>query len=177
MRPKSTKPKKQRKYTFNTPKKDVHKIMSAPLSPELRESKGFRSLPIKKGDEVIIMRGAHAGKKGKVNKVIPSKMRIHVDKVMRGKTDKSEIPVPIHPSNVMITKYVTKRDKKRMDLINRRIKDEEELIDIEAAMEEEEEESIEMDDEELEDDDEELIEEDDDDVELIDDEEEEEDVA
>ena len=112
MRPKSKKPRKQRKYNFTSIKNEVHKLMSANLSPDLRSSKGFRSLPVKTGDSVTIMRGKYAGRSGKINKVNPQKQRVYVDKIMRGKTDKTEIPVPIHPSNLMITKYVTK-DRKR----------------------------------------------------------------
>jgi putative lipase involved disintegration of autophagic bodies len=49
----------------------------------------------------------------------------------------------------MITKYETKKDKWRMQLINRRIKDENEKIDIESVLAEidtEEDEAIDFDD-------------------------------
>lgn len=151
MRPKSKAPRKQRKYNYTAIKHEVHKLMSANLSPELRSTKGFRSLPVKVGDSVTIMRGKYKGRSGKVNKVMPQKQRVYVDKIMRGKTDKTEIPIPLHPSNLMITKYVTK-DRRRMELINRRIKEESEKIDIESVLEElekEEEEAIEIEDDEL----------------------------
>ena len=151
MRPKSKKPRKQRKYNYTTNKNEVHKLMSAHLSPELRASQGFRSLPIREGDTVTIMRGKFKGRSGKVNRVIPQKKRVYVDKIMRGKTDKTEIPIPIHPSNLMITKYI-KKDRRRMELINRRIKEESEKIDIDsvlAELEKVEEDVIEIDDEDL----------------------------
>lgn len=151
MRPKSKQPRKQRKYNYTAIKHEAHKLMSANLSPELRSSKGFRSLPVKVGDTVTIMRGKYKGRSGKINKVIPQKQRVYVDKIMRGKTDKTEIPIPLHPSNLMITKYITK-DRLRMELINRRIKEESEKIDIESVLEElekEEEAAIEIDDDEL----------------------------
>ena len=149
MRPKSTQPKKQRYYNYNVEKNENHKLLSAPLSQKLRDSKRFRSLPIHAGDTVRIVRGGYKGRSGKVIKTDPKKQRIYVDKIVNKKTDATEIPVPIHPSNVIIEKYVT-RDRRRMQVINRRIKVESEKIDIEATMAEieaEEEDLIEFEDE------------------------------
>ena len=150
MRTKSIKPKKQRKYQFATPKHEIHKILSSNLSPSLRESKGFRSIPIRKGDTVTITRGDMKGKSGKVTKVDLKKQRVFVDKVVKRKTDNTEIPMPLHTSNLMITKLVEK-DRSRLELINRRIKDEKEKMDIDAilAVEEEEDDIIEIEDEDL----------------------------
>ncbi len=151
MRTKSIKPKKQRKYQFATPKHEIHKILSSNLSPSLRESKGFRSIPIRKGDTVTITRGDMKGKSGKVTKVDLKKQRVFVDKVVKRKTDNTEIPMPLHTSNLMITKLVEK-DRSRLELINRRIKDEKEKMDIDAilAVEEEEDDIIEIEDEDVE---------------------------
>ncbi len=176
MRPKSIKPKKQRKYNFTAPKNEAHKLVSAMLSPDLRAAKGFRTLPVREGDTVTIMRGAFKGKSGKVTKVIPSKQRLHIQKITRGKTDKTEIPVPIHPSNVMITKYVTKKDDFRKRLIKRRVKDESIKDDLDAEFaildaEEDEVEEIELDDDISEEDDEEIVDESDD-LELVEEDEE-----
>lgn len=152
MRPKSIKPRKQRKYNFTAPKNESHKMMSAMLSPNLRASRGFRSLPLKVGDTVTVMRGAHAGKSGKVIKVLPQKQRVHVDKILRGKTDKTEIPVPIHPSNLMITKYITRKRRKTDDyrkmLIQRRVKDEAVRSEVDTEFEEIDEEDLDFEDEE-----------------------------
>jgi large subunit ribosomal protein L24 len=166
MRTKSTKPKKQRLYQKQPPRHEAHKVISSNVSPSIRETKGFRSIPLRKGDTVVITRGDMKGKSGKVTHVNPRKQRIYVDKVQKRKSDNTEIPVPIHPSNVMITK-LEEKDRTRLELINRRIKNIEEKIDIEAALAEieEEEDIIELEDEEL------LssIDDDDDDVELLED--------
>lgn len=153
MRPKSAKPNKQRKYQFLAEKNENHKLVGSHLSRDLRQKKGFRSLPVRKGDIVTVMRGDNKGLSGKVNKVDPVKQRVYVDKVVKKKTDNTEFPVPIHPSNLLITKFATK-DRKRLLAINRKIKKESEKIDIDAtlAAEEEEEDVIDIDDEELEED-------------------------
>ena len=173
MRTKSKKPGKQRYYQHNTPKNEVHKLMSAHLTPELRERKGFRSLPVKVGDTVIIMRGSFKGKSGKVTRVNPTKKIVFVDKVYKRKTDNTEIPTPIHPSNLMISKY-DEKDRKRLELINRRIKDVAEKIDIEATLAEAaEDEVIDIDDADLNEEfDDKLVNDLDDDIEFTDEEEE-----
>ncbi|MCS7386266.1 MAG: 50S ribosomal protein L24 [archaeon GB-1867-005] len=101
---KSKKPKKQRIALFKAPLHKRHKLVSAPLSPELRAKYGRRSFPVRKGDTVLIMRGDYAGYEGKVLRVDLKKYRIHIEGVTRRKADGTIIYVPIHPSKVMITK-------------------------------------------------------------------------
>jgi large subunit ribosomal protein L26e len=43
--------------------------MSAPLSKELRATHGARSIPVRKDDEVLIVRGKYKGRDGKVVQV------------------------------------------------------------------------------------------------------------
>jgi len=163
MRPKSKKPGKQRLYEYSAPKNDSHKMVSAPLSKKLREEKGVRSLPIREGDTVLIVRGDHKGKNGKVNKTDPQKQRIYIEGLSSKKTDAQEIAIPVHPSNVVIQKY-NSRDRRHLNILNRRIADEEKKIDIESVLAEAEaeeaEDLIEFDDDELEGMDDELLEED-----------------
>jgi len=160
MRTKSKKPGKQRLYEYKIPKHEAHKLLSAPLSKKLREDRGFRSLPIREGDEVQIVRGDFTGKKGKVNRTEPSKARIYIDGIGGEKTDASEIAIPIHPSNVVITKMST-RDRRRMEIINRRVEAEDQKIDIDSVLAEieaeEEEDLIDFEDEELDELDEEAL--------------------
>ncbi|MBC7119559.1 MAG: 50S ribosomal protein L24, partial [Methanobacteriaceae archaeon] len=65
-RPRSKQPRKQRKFLHNAPLHIRHKIMSANLSKELREEYNRRSLPVRKGDKVEIMRGDFKGHQGKI---------------------------------------------------------------------------------------------------------------
>ena len=135
MRTKSKKPSKQRKYENNVPYHEKHKLVSAHMSPELREKHGFRSLPVRIRDEVIIMKGKFKGHKGSVTKVNPQKRWVHVHQAMQKKSD-SDIPVKIHPSNLMIVKIHKQKDRKRIALINRRTKNLDEFLDIDKIEEE-----------------------------------------
>lgn len=43
--------------------------MSAPLSKDLRGKHGAKSIPVRKDDEVLIVRGKYKGREGKVTQV------------------------------------------------------------------------------------------------------------
>ena len=61
--------------------------MSASLSQELKKQHNCRSIPVRKEDEVRIVRGSFKGKEGKVVQVYRKKWVIHVDKVTRDKAN------------------------------------------------------------------------------------------
>jgi len=94
------------------------KLVSAPLSKSLRKKFGKRSLPVRKGDTVEVMRGDFKGHKGKVEKVNLKKLRIYVQGVTITKSDGSEKHYPIHPSNVRIIK-AQMNDGKRKKIVER----------------------------------------------------------
>jgi large subunit ribosomal protein L26e len=72
-------------------------------------------LPIRKDDEVRIVRGKYKGREGKVTQVYRKKWVIHVDRVQRDKSNGSTSPIGIHPSNVVIT--TIKLDTDRFDFL------------------------------------------------------------
>lgn len=113
--------------------------MSAPLSKELRskhnvslQSISFlttntnivcstlqtRSLPVRKDDEVLIVRGKYKGREGKITQVYRKKWIIHVDRVHRDKANGSTSSIGLHPSNVVIT--TIKLDKDRKAILERK---------------------------------------------------------
>ena len=94
-------PRKQRKRLHNAPAHLRHKMMAAPLAPNL-VSKGAKSLPVRKGDTVRIVRGDHVGFEGKVSRVDLKRYRIFLEGLTREKVDGTNIFVPVHPSKVMI---------------------------------------------------------------------------
>ncbi|ACJ15562.1 LSU ribosomal protein L24P [Thermococcus onnurineus NA1] len=112
-------PRKQRKFLYNAPLHLRSKIMSATLSKELRQKYGVRSLPIREGDKVKIMRGDYKGKEGKVVEVNLKRYRIYVEGVTQKKVDGTEVFYPVHPSNVMIVELNLK-DEEREKIIERR---------------------------------------------------------
>jgi large subunit ribosomal protein L26e len=92
--------------------------MSASLSQELRKQHNCRSIPVRKEDEVRIVRGTFKGKEGKVVQVYRKKWVIHVDKVTRDKVNGASVQVGIDPSKVVITKL--KMDKSRKAILARK---------------------------------------------------------
>ncbi|MBS7624216.1 50S ribosomal protein L24 [Candidatus Bathyarchaeota archaeon] len=119
MRSKTIKPGKQRKRLFQAPYHIRGKILSAHLSRELRKNYGTRSLPVRSGDVVRVLRGDYKGVEGKVIRVDRKKYRIFVEGITRQKVDGTTILVPIHPSNVEIIR-LNLDDKLRKKILERR---------------------------------------------------------
>jgi large subunit ribosomal protein L26e len=76
-----------------------------------------RSIPIRKDDEVLITRGSHKGREGKVTSVYRLKYIIHIERIVREKSSGQSVPLGIHPSNVVVTKL--KLDKDRESILER----------------------------------------------------------
>lgn len=110
--------RKSRKAHFSAPSSVRRKIMSSPLSKELRTKYSVRSLPIRKDDEVRIVRGKYKDREGKVTQVYRKKWVIHVDRVQRDKSNGASVPIGIHPSKVVIT--TIKLDKDRRATLDRK---------------------------------------------------------
>lgn len=114
----SSKARKQRKAHFNAPSHERRIRMSAPLSKELREKYNVRSLPVRKDDEVMVVRGSFADREGKITQCYRKKYVIHVERVTREKANGQSVSVGINASNVVITKL--KLDKDRKALLERK---------------------------------------------------------
>ncbi|TRO54096.1 50S ribosomal protein L24, partial [Candidatus Bathyarchaeota archaeon] len=112
-------PRKQRKRLYKAPAHIRHKLMAAPLAPELVRSKGVKSLPVKKGDTVRVVRGDHIGFEGKVSRVDMKRYRIFLEGLTREKVDGTNIFVSVHPSKVMI-KNLKLDDKWRKAIVERK---------------------------------------------------------
>ena len=76
-----------------------------------------RAIPIRKDDEVTITRGANKGRDGKVTSVYRLKYVIHVERVVKEKSNGQSSAMGIAPSKVMITKL--KLDKDRENILER----------------------------------------------------------
>ncbi len=117
--PKSAKPRKQRKFLHTAPIHIKRKILSSHLSKELREKYKRRAMPLKKGDEVQIMRGNLKGRTGKIAKVNYKKYRVYIEGVTRKRTVGTDAQVPLHPSKLKIVS-LNLVDKKRQKVIERK---------------------------------------------------------
>ncbi|XP_046947041.1 60S ribosomal protein L26-like 1 isoform X1 [Lynx rufus] len=112
---------KNRKRHFNAPSHVRRKIMSSPLSKELRQKYNVRSMPIRKDDEVQVVRGHYKGQQiGKVVQVYRKKYVIYIERVQREKANGTTVHVGIHPSKVVITRL--KLDKDRKKILERKAK-------------------------------------------------------
>jgi large subunit ribosomal protein L24 len=112
-------PGKQRKRLFNAPAHIRHKLMSAPLSHELSASRGAKTLPVRRGDTILIKRGDNKGFEGKVSRVDLKAYRIYIEGLTREKVDGTNIFIPIHPSKVEI-RNLNLDDKWRKAILDRK---------------------------------------------------------
>ncbi len=120
---KTTKPTKQRKMLYQASVTARYKRFTAPLSAKLKESHGINSIPVRNGDTVMVMRGDRKGSEGKINQIDRKKYRIFIEGATREKVDGTTIPVPIHPSKVMITR-LNLDDKWRKKILERKASNE-----------------------------------------------------
>jgi len=116
MKIESKQPRKQRKARYNASLHQRQKLMSAQLSHELRAKYNKRNLPVKLDDTVMVMRGDHTGTEGKVELVDLKRGTIVVEGVSVAKADGTEVPRPVQPSNVMITKLELNDDIRKLTL-------------------------------------------------------------
>jgi large subunit ribosomal protein L24 len=99
----SKSPRKQRKYRYNAPLHVKRKFLSVHLSKELRKKYGKRAIPVRRGDEVVVLRGKYKKMNGKVSKVDIKEGKVYIEGITRKKVAGTEIPVKFEPSNLMIT--------------------------------------------------------------------------
>ena len=114
----SSQRRKSRKAHFSAPSNIRRKIMSSHLSKELKTKYDVRSVPVRKGDTVKVMRGQFKGREGKVQAVYRKRWALHIEKIVREKTNGSQSQIPIHSSNCLITQL--KLDKSRKALLERK---------------------------------------------------------
>lgn len=111
-------PRKQRKALYDAPLHTRQKLVSAHLSKKLKEEFGRRSLAVRKGDKVKVMRGEFFGLMGNVKDVDLKRLRVTVEKIARKKVDGTEVLVLFHPSNLQIME-ANMGDKERQAIVKR----------------------------------------------------------
>ena len=115
--------RKQRKYRYNAPLHKKHRFLSAHLSKELRKKHGKRSVPLRKGDEVLVMRGSFKGKKGKITEIDLKRNKVVVENITRTKKDGTKVNVYLNPTNLLI-QSLNLDDNKRMKILRKEDKTE-----------------------------------------------------
>jgi large subunit ribosomal protein L26e len=104
--------RKNRKAHFSAHSEARRKLMSANLSKELQARHGVRSMPIRKDDEVLVVRGLYKTREGKVTTCFRKKMVVHIERITREKMSGQQVPVGIQASNLVITKLKMDKDRK-----------------------------------------------------------------
>lgn len=114
----SKQPRKQRKYKANAPLHTKHKFLNANLSQELRKKYGKRSFPLRKGDEVLVMRGSFKKKKSKISSLELKRTQVTLENLQRSKKDGTKVNVYFAPSNLKIL-TLNLDDKRRIKDIDK----------------------------------------------------------
>lgn len=71
-------------------------------------------MPVRKDDEVLIVRGLNKNREGKVTACYRRKYVIHVERVTRDKANNQPVNVGVQPSNCVITKLKLDKDRKKI---------------------------------------------------------------
>ncbi len=118
-KPSSKSPRKQRRRIRYAALHERKSLFKCRLDEFLQEEYGLRSLVVKKGDLVKVMRGQFRDTEGKVTSVNYKKVRVFLESATITKADGKEAPFPIHPSNLMLVKL--ELDDERKSLIEGKV--------------------------------------------------------
>ena len=114
------KPSKTRlRQIYAAPAHRRSRNVGANLSPDLRSQYGIRSIRVKKGDGVKVMRGEYKGVEGKVNKVHAEEGGLGIEGIQREKIKGGNVPVLVHASKVMVVS-LNLDDKWRQAMLDRK---------------------------------------------------------
>ena len=86
----TTNPGKQRKAVYEADLRLQGANMAAHLSKDLRTKYAVRSIPLRVGDTVKVMRGDYVGRTGNVNHVDRKRINVYIQGDMRKKKDGKE---------------------------------------------------------------------------------------
>ncbi len=114
----SRKQSKQRKYRINAPLHIKQKLARSHMSRELRKKYNKRSIALRKGDKVKVMRGKFKKHEGKVERIELRKSRVFVSGIEYTKKDGTKKMLHLNPSNLMITE-ISMDDKQRQKILSR----------------------------------------------------------
>lgn len=118
---KSSKARKQRKFLHEAPLHLRRKMLASHLSKELKQKYKKRSIPIRIGDDVEVMRGEFKGKKGKISKLNIKKYKVYIEGLVKKKVEGTERMAAMHPSNLRITNLIL-TDKIRIGKLGKNLK-------------------------------------------------------
>merc|ERR1712066_94364 len=106
--------RKSRRAHFKAPSHLRYKLMSVNLNKELRAKHGIRSLPVRKDDEVTIVRGKNKGHSGKVTDVYRKRWCLYIEGLSKNKPNGQPVRIPIDASNCCMTKIKVTKDRQNL---------------------------------------------------------------
>lgn len=112
----STQPRKERRALYNAPVHEKRARIASHLDEPLLLKYNTRSITLRVGDTVRVMRGEYAGTSGKVLEIDTRSGKVTVDGVTVTKADATQKPRPVDPSNLVITKLDLTDPKRREKL-------------------------------------------------------------
>ncbi len=122
----SGKPRKQRIFRYDAPMHLRQHMVNAHISKQLSQKLGIkkRSIAVRKGDVVMVMKGSSKGKSGKVDEVDLKRYTVTVSGVVRKNAKGKELPIPINASNVYIIELddTDKLRKEKLESFKRNVK-------------------------------------------------------
>lgn len=107
-----TERKKHYKAKLHKKRNDLHVHLSKDLRTKLKKKK--RSILVRSGDSVRVMRGPGKGKDGKVSRVDTVDRKVFVDGVTARNAKAKEILLPLQPSNLMLTGLESTKERKKL---------------------------------------------------------------
>jgi len=120
---KTKKANKQRKRLYNCP---YHKLSSqhmVRLDDTLMQEWGIKRLPLRKDDEVKVIKGDFEGVEGKVLKIIRRKNKVEIEECIKEKKNGATYYIPISLNHIVLTKLGGKKmDPWRQKIIDRKHK-------------------------------------------------------
>lgn len=116
---KSIQPRKQRKFRYNAPLHLRNKMVGVHLSKELKAklSTKRRSVAVRKGDKVKLMRGERRGHAGKVVEVSHSTLKVYVEGLTQRNAKGVEKLIAVEPSNLLLLEGDFTKD--RLEMVQR----------------------------------------------------------
>ncbi|MBI4177411.1 MAG: 50S ribosomal protein L24 [Candidatus Aenigmarchaeota archaeon] len=109
-------PGNQRKKMLHAPLHKKKRLVNVALSKDLRIQIKKRSLGIRKGDEVKIIKGKFRNTQGTITRVDVKDTKIYIDTAVIKKKSGGQVQVPVPAANMRITKLTT-ADKGRQKLL------------------------------------------------------------
>lgn len=100
---------------FNASLHLKNKMVGSHLSPDLRKKHNKRSIRVRTGDKVKILRGQFKGKTGKIERIDTKKCKAFITGIETIKKDGSKALYPVHSSNLLIIE-LNLSDKKRIEV-------------------------------------------------------------